>query len=45
LKTRRATNGREFWCKQHRDHHERRHTYHYKGAPGSHQSSFLVLAG
>ncbi|MBK7583241.1 MAG: universal stress protein [Myxococcales bacterium] len=44
LETRRATNGEEFWCEQHREHHERRHTYHYKGAPRSHQSSFLIRA-
>jgi nucleotide-binding universal stress UspA family protein len=28
VETRRATEGREFWCEQHREHHGRRHTYH-----------------
>jgi nucleotide-binding universal stress UspA family protein len=27
--TRRQTQGREFWCEQHREHHARRHSYHY----------------
>ena len=28
LETRQATEGREFWCEQHRERHGRRHTYH-----------------
>jgi nucleotide-binding universal stress UspA family protein len=28
VETRRATEGREFWCEQHRERHGRRHTYH-----------------
>lgn len=42
VETRQATNGRELWCEQHRQHHERRHTYHFSPAPLSHQSSFLI---
>lgn len=28
VSTRRTSNGAEFWCEQHRQHHGRRHTYH-----------------
>lgn len=30
LETRKASNGAELWCEQHREHHGRRHTYHYE---------------
>jgi nucleotide-binding universal stress UspA family protein len=42
VETRRATNGRELWCEQHREHHDRRHTYHYSPAPLSHQAGLLI---
>jgi nucleotide-binding universal stress UspA family protein len=43
LATRQATGGREFWCEQHREHHERRHTYHYTTTgTDAHQSGFLI---
>lgn len=42
LETRRATNGSEFWCEQHRGLHGRRHTYHYGGGQGTRQSGFLI---
>jgi nucleotide-binding universal stress UspA family protein len=42
LQTRRATDGKRLWCKQHSEHHEKRHTYHYSGAPDSHQSGLLI---
>jgi nucleotide-binding universal stress UspA family protein len=44
LETRRATNGAEQWCKQHREHHERRHTLHFAPAPAGHQSGLLIHA-
>ena len=42
LETRRATNGTEFWCEQHRQRHERWHTYHYSPEARGHQSGFLI---
>lgn len=39
---REASDGKTFWCEQHADHHERRHTYHYKGRASAHQSGFLI---
>ncbi len=42
VESRRASNGKEFWCEQHREHHERHHTYHYQQPKGSHQSGFLI---
>lgn len=42
LETRRATDGKQFWCEQHREQLERRHTYHFSGMPRAHQSSFLI---
>jgi hypothetical protein len=27
---RKRTNGKEFWCEQHRERHGQRHTYHYQ---------------
>ena len=44
LEIRRATNGKEFWCDQHRQHHELSHTYHLGAAADDHQSSFLIRA-
>lgn len=44
LETRRATNGAELWCEQHREHHERRHTLHFGPAPSGHQSGLLIHA-
>jgi nucleotide-binding universal stress UspA family protein len=44
LETRRATSGAELWCEQHREQHDRRHTYHYTVAQGSRQSGFLIHA-
>jgi len=41
LETRRATDGKEFWCERHRQHHNRAHTYHFSPVRGSHQSSLL----
>ena len=42
LETRRATDGAEFWCEQHSERHGRRHTFHYRTAPGGHHSSLLI---
>lgn len=43
LAARQASDGKEFWCAQHREHHERRHTYHFGGAARSgHQSGLLI---
>lgn len=44
LETRRATNGAELWCEQHRQHHERRHILHFAPAPSGHQSGLLIHA-
>ena len=44
LEIRRATNGKEFWCDQHQQHHELSHTYHFRAAADAHQSSFLIRA-
>lgn len=41
VETRRASDGSEFWCAQHREHHERRHTYHFGPVRSGHQSGFL----
>ena len=30
VETRKATNGKEMWCDQHRERHGQRHTYHYE---------------
>jgi nucleotide-binding universal stress UspA family protein len=40
---RRATDGRELWCTQHRDRHGRRHTYHQRDRM-SEDSSFPLVA-
>jgi hypothetical protein len=42
LETRRATLGKELWCAQHRERHDRRHTFHYRAAPSGHHSSMLI---
>ncbi len=42
LETRRATNGQEFWCAQHREHHQRRHTYHFARPETGTQSGLLL---
>ncbi|HTQ06011.1 MAG TPA: universal stress protein [Polyangiaceae bacterium] len=41
LEARRASGGREFWCEQHREHHERRHTYSFSAMRSGHQSGLL----
>jgi nucleotide-binding universal stress UspA family protein len=40
--SRRATNGVELWCEQHRERHGRRHTYHSSPSASSHQSGLLL---
>lgn len=30
VEVRKATNGEQMWCEQHREHHGQRHTYHYE---------------
>ncbi|HEX3597605.1 MAG TPA: universal stress protein [Polyangiaceae bacterium] len=40
--TRRITGGKELWCEEHRQHHDRRHTYHFDAIRSGHQSGFLV---
>ena len=42
IETRRATEGKEIWCAQHREHHDKRHTYHYEINVDTHQSGFLI---
>lgn len=42
VEARNASGGREMWCEQHREHHDRRHTYRYSMRPGSRQSGLLV---
>ena len=42
VETRRASDGKDFWCIQHREHHDRRHTYHFGAARAGHQSGFLI---
>jgi nucleotide-binding universal stress UspA family protein len=42
VETRRATDGKEFWCEQHREHHQRRHTYHLGPVQSGHQSGLLI---
>jgi nucleotide-binding universal stress UspA family protein len=39
---RKSSNGRRLWCARHSEHHGRRHTMHYAGAPGARQSGFLI---
>lgn len=42
LETRRASQGQEFWCERHREHHGRAHTYHFDPFRDSHQSGLLI---
>ena len=42
VETRRASEGKDFWCAQHREHHDRRHTYHFNAVRSGHQSGFLI---
>jgi len=42
VETRRASQGTEFWCSRHSEHHDRRHTYHLGSAPSGHQSGLLI---
>jgi nucleotide-binding universal stress UspA family protein len=42
LETRRMTEGAQFWCDRHREHHERAHTYHFTPFRDSHQSGTLL---
>jgi nucleotide-binding universal stress UspA family protein len=42
LEMRHETNGRQFWCDQHAEHHDRRHTYHFDSNRPSHQSGLLI---
>jgi nucleotide-binding universal stress UspA family protein len=42
LSTRKATEGAEFWCDRHREHHARAHTYHFTPFRDSHQSGVLL---
>lgn len=41
VEARLASNGKDFWCAQHREHHERRHTYHFGPIRSGHQSGLL----
>jgi nucleotide-binding universal stress UspA family protein len=42
VETRRASEGKDFWCAQHREHHDRRHTYHFGPVRAGHQSGLLI---
>ena len=42
LEARQATDGKEFWCAQHRGHHERAHTYHFGPVRSGHQAGLLI---
>jgi nucleotide-binding universal stress UspA family protein len=39
---RRSSGGQELWCEEHRQHHDRRHTYHFGALRSGHQSGLLV---
>jgi nucleotide-binding universal stress UspA family protein len=41
IQARRATHGAELWCAQHREHHDRRHTYHFGAIHSGQQSGLL----
>lgn len=43
VETRRATQGAEFWCEQHRERHGRRHTYHQSDLTSSETNFPLVM--
>jgi nucleotide-binding universal stress UspA family protein len=42
VESRRASEGKEFWCAQHREHHDRRHAFHFGPVRNGHQSGFLI---
>lgn len=42
LAERRASGGKELWCKRHREHHARAHTYHFTPFRDSHSSGLLI---
>jgi nucleotide-binding universal stress UspA family protein len=42
VEARRASEGKDLWCAQHRDHHDRRHTYHFGPVRSGNQSGFLI---
>jgi nucleotide-binding universal stress UspA family protein len=42
LETRLATEGKEFWCAQHREHHAHAHTYSFSPVRSGHQSGLLL---
>jgi nucleotide-binding universal stress UspA family protein len=42
VEARRASGGKDFWCAQHREHHDRRHTYHFGPVRSGHQSGLLI---
>ena len=42
VEVRAASGGTRLWCDQHSEQHGRRHTYHYPGSAGSHNSGFLI---
>jgi len=43
LEARRASQGKEFWCEQHRERHGQRHTYHYETRNSQPINSPLVV--
>jgi len=43
VETRAATNGAEYWCEQHSQHHGQRHTYHQSDRVGSETNMPLVM--
>jgi nucleotide-binding universal stress UspA family protein len=42
VEARRASEGKELWCTQHREHHDRRHTYRFGPVRSGNQSGFLI---
>jgi nucleotide-binding universal stress UspA family protein len=42
VETRRASEAKDLWCARHREHHDRRHTYHVGPVRSGHQSGFLI---
>lgn len=42
VETRKATDGQEMWCEQHREKHGQRHTYHYENRVGKGSNFPLV---
>jgi len=43
VQARLASNGKEFWCEQHRERHGRRHTYHQSDRSGGESNFPLVF--